>query len=765
MLFPEEDASMLKAWIIKRLENTSDADADVLADYVLALLRHEGTVEEVRALCEAEIPDFLKEDTSVFVNDVFNAIQYRSYLPGGGLPRPNPAAMPPQGLSYDDLPMTAEPPAQNGSRKRQYHDRGDVQMQDAADYYNNNQARSYKQPRRGRGGRMDDANGFRGGPAASGFPAAGVYQIPPTYGAPTPGAQQPFDPNSFDPNNPLEAMMRLQAMGLPLPPLPPFPQPGQQQRSGQPPRRRQRCRDYDTKGYCARGNSCMFEHGTDSIFVPPVMPLPQSPGHEEYDPTNAAMLLSQIPLPNPTHSNQPFNLDPNFQRPPHNGKPRFPRKGPRRAAFSADGPVLDKTKSTIVVENIPEEHFTEDEVRTFFAQYGNIVEVSMRPYKHLAVVKFDSWNAANAAYRSPKVIFDNRFVKVFWYKDGDEESAPAGGKNGAPPAAAREGSASASTQRASPEIDMEDFLRRQEEAQKAFVEKQQKAAEIERQREELERKQKELLAKQQAERQKLYARIAALTSAKKEGSPEPGEENKKPASQSEALRAQLAALEAEAKQLGIDPDAVPEEEPWSGFSYRGAYRGRGRGGYAPRGRGGYVPRGAGGYRGRGGGAPRGGGHAAYAAYSIDNRPKKVAVTGVDFADEEKGEKLRQFLFGIGEFTDIHETSAATTIAFKDRKTAEKFFYGLPNKQIPGIDGQVELSWVTDQAGSSTTGSSPAANGGSAGEGKSVTAAGEEQKNQAGANARDDKDVAMQEQPDEHVEMDYDVVGDDQWDIG
>ena len=39
----------------------SDADADVLADYVLALLRQNGDAHAVRKLCEAEIPDFLKE--------------------------------------------------------------------------------------------------------------------------------------------------------------------------------------------------------------------------------------------------------------------------------------------------------------------------------------------------------------------------------------------------------------------------------------------------------------------------------------------------------------------------------------------------------------------------------------------------------------------------------------------------------------------------------------------------------------------------------
>jgi hypothetical protein len=44
-----------------RQYHRSDADADVLADYVLALLRHDGDMQTVRRLCEEEIPDFLKE--------------------------------------------------------------------------------------------------------------------------------------------------------------------------------------------------------------------------------------------------------------------------------------------------------------------------------------------------------------------------------------------------------------------------------------------------------------------------------------------------------------------------------------------------------------------------------------------------------------------------------------------------------------------------------------------------------------------------------
>jgi hypothetical protein len=41
--------------------NSSDADSDVLADYVLALIRSEDTDEEVRANAEENLKDFLRD--------------------------------------------------------------------------------------------------------------------------------------------------------------------------------------------------------------------------------------------------------------------------------------------------------------------------------------------------------------------------------------------------------------------------------------------------------------------------------------------------------------------------------------------------------------------------------------------------------------------------------------------------------------------------------------------------------------------------------
>ncbi|KAK0715701.1 hypothetical protein B0H67DRAFT_538306 [Lasiosphaeris hirsuta] len=696
MLFTDEEAPHLKKWIVKRIENTSDADADVLADYVLALLRHDGDISAVRRLCETEIPDFLKEDPSAFVNDVFETVAYKSYLPGAPPPpskqitMPFQPPLPPGTLPYDDVPMsqgTLLAPQNKGLRKRLFNDRGEI-----VDAQNGKDAgwggRAFKQPRRGgRGGRADDSDGPRG---ATGFTVPGGQS--PSQFLPTPTAIGHFDANAA-----MEALFSM-PMTMGVNGMPNF--------SAQVPRgrRRHRCRDYDTKGYCARGNTCMFEHGDNSMYMPPPSgAFGAQPGQagtvEEYDPANALMagpFGSHGFMP----AQQSFSPEGGYQGRPRGGKQQnLQQKRRAKAPYSADGPIHDRTKSTIVVENIPEENFKEDQVRGFFTQFGHILEVSMQPYKRLAIVKFDGWGPANAAYKSPKVIFDNRFVKVFWYKEEVATLPPSMPLNGgglSKGGTVNGQSSGGAESPAATAIDMDEFLRKQEEAQKAKDEKTQKREALERQRLEVERQQQELDVKRREEKAKLIAKLAQKTNGAHKG--ENGDESmqSKPMTQTEALKAQVAALEEEARQLGLDPD-VSSENSWNP---RGGF-GQGRG--APARARGYGPRGA--FR----GAPRGRGnhHAAYAAYSLDNRPKRVVITGVDFTVPEKDETLRQYLFGIGEFTDIQTNPAATQITFKDRKTAEKFFHGLQlnNKEIPGVEGQVEPSWSSGGPGSSA-GSTP-----------------------------------------------------------
>lgn len=375
----------------------------------------------------------------------------------------------------------------------------------------------------------------------------------------------------------------------------------------------------------------------------------------EYDPANSSLMpgletpslsipaLSQTPLDNFRGNDRGRGRIRGLRgdRGGTNGAPASRRGG--RAEFSSDRPNFDRTKTTIVVENIPEEKFSEEAVREFFSEFGVITEITMKPYKRLALVKYEDWNAAKAAYSSPKVIFDNRFVKVYWYTN--EESLPkpsvAGtSSNGSAEQVTKPSPAPAPASVTSePQIDIEEFSRKQQEVQKAHEEKMKKIVEMEAAQKELERRHEELLKKQAEEKRKLMEKLAAKT-GKAGASPvqngTPPATTSKTSSQTEALKAQLAALEAEAKSLGLDT-ALADDTSWGA---RG--RGRGRGVY--RGRGTFLPRGArgfdrGGYRGRGGPAFGGTG----AAYKLDNRTKKVALTGVDFTNPDKDESLRQYL--------------------------------------------------------------------------------------------------------------------------
>ncbi|KAI0150363.1 hypothetical protein GGR57DRAFT_472550 [Xylariaceae sp. FL1272] len=694
MLFPESDAPLLKAWIVTRLANNSDADADVLADYVLALLRHDGDTETIRRLFNDEIRDFLGADAPAFTDQVLQVVKYRSYMPGAP---PPPSSV--QSPTFSRLPSRPEvlppPPSHNNfqppsyaastgpaayshgsSRKRSYMERADDDVEIILDNRTPYNA-PVKQPRRGGG------FGPRGSRPDEPYIPYNNWG-PPPFSAPAPqaafGPSAPFAPYGIDISTIQENIRQLQAL---LPQAAGLPQPVYSGTTIAPPRKRkQRCRDYDNKGFCARGNDCRYQHINEPLYNP----RNGSATGDEYDPNNASLALPPMPL---DVSASP--VLPSMNR--HESKKSRRARG-GRAAFAQNGPMYDRTNTKIVVQKIPSENYNEDAIRTYFAQFGNIKQVSLQYQDRTATIDFEFWEAANAAYSSPKVIFDNRFVRVFWYKDEASEGPLA---NGNPGNAGFHVSAQPQTSTATePEIDMEEFSRKQAEAQKTHEEKLKKRQEYERQKHELEELQKEVEDRKEKAKQELRARQRAngqdcsssLTEIKTEST------NGHPSAHTEDLRAQLAALEQEATSLGLDPDIAHEDIlPW--FS-----RGRGRG-RVYRGRGSYPPRAARGwygYRGRGGGV--GSIHAAYAAYSLDLRPKTIALTGVDFTLPENDESLRQYLFTIGDFKGIDAAEATTHVTFHDRKTAEKFWFGVSGQNsIPGIKEKLELGWSKAPLGS------------------------------------------------------------------
>ena len=250
------------------------------------------------------------------------------------------------------------------------------------------------------------------------------------------------------------------------------------------------------------------------------------------------------------------------------------RRNNNRAEFSQAGPNHDRSITTIVVEQIPEEKFDQTHVRDFFAEFGNIEKVTMQPYKRLALVKYGDYMAARRAYESPKVIFDNRFVKVYWYKQG---AIPT------PPATAKETSKSPfMTKDEEQPFDREKFERDAVAAQKKLEDKKVQMKDVEAKRQVLEKQKQELAQKQAEEKRKLLEKLAT------KGVPSNGDSSmvdvtdgtKRPnegkvSAHTKALREKVAELEAEAKSLGLD--SALSEVPYIYSRARG--RGRGRASY------------------------------------------------------------------------------------------------------------------------------------------------------------------------------------------
>lgn len=88
MLFSESDEPLLKTWLERRLARVSDAEAPILAEYCIALLRHDQGEEDVFNLCVDQLGDFLKGDTRSFVSDVFLAIKDKTFLSKSTTSRP-----------------------------------------------------------------------------------------------------------------------------------------------------------------------------------------------------------------------------------------------------------------------------------------------------------------------------------------------------------------------------------------------------------------------------------------------------------------------------------------------------------------------------------------------------------------------------------------------------------------------------------------------------------------------------------------------------
>ncbi|CAG8793409.1 10916_t:CDS:2, partial [Cetraspora pellucida] len=80
MIIDDSSSKALKKYLSHILEPICDADPDVLAEYVIALLKHDKSNQDLRQLCIDQLDDFLKEETEPFVEKLFESLATKEYL-------------------------------------------------------------------------------------------------------------------------------------------------------------------------------------------------------------------------------------------------------------------------------------------------------------------------------------------------------------------------------------------------------------------------------------------------------------------------------------------------------------------------------------------------------------------------------------------------------------------------------------------------------------------------------------------------------------
>ncbi|KAG9492142.1 hypothetical protein GDO78_000581, partial [Eleutherodactylus coqui] len=312
-----------------------DADPSALAKYVVALVKKDKSDRELKALCIDQLDVFLQRETQGFVDKLFEAVNTKSYLPP---PEPTSTVIvkedpiesqereakkeevhvpkddekekkplrrvnhspQPSSTRHRENKIREDRKKDDRSRKRE-HERNLPRRDSYRDRYNRRRGRSRsysrsrsrswsKERQRDRDrdrSRSRTRSRTRSRDKDSGKPKYNLERLEPSddsyqtsssvphigpahYPVPTLSSTITVITPSHHGNNSSENWPEFHEDQV------------DHSNYGRPPMPKKRCRDYDEKGFCMRGDLCPFDHGSDPVVVedvnlPGILPFPAQP--------------------------------------------------------------------------------------------------------------------------------------------------------------------------------------------------------------------------------------------------------------------------------------------------------------------------------------------------------------------------------------------------------------------------------------------------------------------------------------------------------
>ncbi|XP_012539227.1 RNA-binding protein 26 isoform X1 [Monomorium pharaonis] len=254
---------------------------------------------------------------------------------------------------------------------------------------------------------------------------------------------------------------------------------------------KRRCRDFDEKGYCMRGDLCPYDHGTDPVILEdvalsrvlsfgphgaqgpgtvPVAAVSEPPQGPNGNPPPPHLPLTTLPPPHLRnhHSNMdafaeynpdapsmeprmPWNRHPQptsgiygrGQRElisvpviPHTNSSEIthtqsnnPLKRKQTFDFNRLGPkqrvMHNPANCSLELKKVPRSLNNITQLNNHFSKFGKIVniQVNFGGDPEAALVTFQLPAEAKSAYRSTEAVLNNRFIKVFWHNNVNNNAA------------------------------------------------------------------------------------------------------------------------------------------------------------------------------------------------------------------------------------------------------------------------------------------------------------------------------------------------------
>ncbi|CAF2531230.1 unnamed protein product [Rotaria sp. Silwood2] len=423
-----DDEAALREWLVTTLEPLCDAEPIALARYVLALVAKDKPLDKLRENCIDRLEVFLDRSTKDFVDQLFDVIRNRRYIPEGKKenvqPKPTEINTETSGIQQQQQQNVQLPTKQE-----------DIQQTESIPVSTTSSSTSIIQPiKRPYSSRHPNTNSESHKRQSTGSPLAKR-------------TQRSYSHSSTD-SSPSSSAKNTNFLSNKIP-----------------------CKDFfDNKGYCALGDSCPYDHGSNVLtfeqqnYYPSYQQYDMSSTniHQQYNPEipdlkydlhQTSSMINRQPLPigqrtlvtvvtnaEPLTSEQKLRQN-NSNSPMHRTKRHvttalYPidrrtqqydhqtnktnqdinhNRARKRPWSKPDG--SGSTSATLEIRKIPIEFNTISKLNEHFSKFGTVtnVQIAFDGSFDSALVAYATFQEAETAYKNPEPLFNNRFIKIFWH--------------------------------------------------------------------------------------------------------------------------------------------------------------------------------------------------------------------------------------------------------------------------------------------------------------------------------------------------------------